>query len=244
MNSKLFVLPQLKLRVMFHVKHSTALSPAADKLLVAGGRAPQTLWLQQAAVGKDIYCADRGIEACLAAGVVPRELFGDCDSSTEAAYAKAAKLGARVHSFNPAKDDTDLQLLLQNLPAGDIIATGIWGGRFDHLYSNAFTLLGAKKQRQCQVLLADEQELMLLLAAGESAELDLLQKAKAISLLPLTADAQVNFAGVRWPLNNARLEQLYPYAISNEQAADSICCNCSSGVVGLYICWQENLESK
>lgn len=244
MESKLFVLPQLKLRVMFHVKHGTTLSNAIDMLLVAGGRAPQLSWLQQMVAGKALYCADRGVDVCLASRVVPLELFGDCDSSTKAAYVRATELGTMVHSFNPAKDDTDLQLLLQNLPAGDIIATGIWGGRFDHLYSNVFTLLGAKKQRQCQVLLADEQEFMLLLSAGESVELELLQKAKAISLLPLTAKAQVDFKGVRWPLNNARLEQLYPYAISNEQEADTVCCTCNSGAVGLYICWQENLESK
>lgn len=227
---------------MFHVKHGTVFSQPSDILLVAGGRIPQTEWLQQTAVGKDIYCADRGVEACLVAGLVPLELFGDCDSSTEAVYAKAAALGSKVHSFNPAKDDTDLQLLLQNLPAGDIIATGIWGGRFDHLYSNVFTLLGAKKQRQCQVLLADERELMLLLDAGESVEMKLLQKAKAISLLPLTADVQVDLKGVRWPLTNARLKQLYPYAVSNEQADDKAYCTCNSGTVGIYICWQENFR--
>ena len=240
MESKLFVLPQLKQRVMFHVKHSTALSPTRDILLVAGGRAPQLSWLQQMVAGKALYCADHGVDVCLAAGLVPLELFGDCDSSTEVVYARAAALGSKVHSFNPAKDDTDLQLLLQNLPAGDIIATGIWGGRFDHLYSNVLTLLGAKKKRQCQVLLADEQEFMLLLSAGESVELELLQKAKAISLLPLTADVQVDFKGVRWPLTNAKLEQLYPYTISNEQSEEKICCVCSSGAVGLYIYWQEN----
>lgn len=240
MESKLFVLPQLKLRVMFHVKHGTALSPVEDILLVAGGRAPRLSWLQQVAAGKALYCADRGADACLAAGLVPLELFGDCDSSTQTVYAKVAALGSKVHSFNPAKDDTDLQLLLQNLPAGDIVATGIWGGRFDHLYSNIFSLLGAKKQRCCQVLLADTKELMLLLTAGEAAELELRQKPVAISLLPLTAEAQVDFKGVRWPLSNAKLEQLYPYAISNEQSEKKICCICSSGAVGLYIYWQEN----
>lgn len=240
MESKLFVLPQLKLRVMFHVKHVEPFFTVADLLLVAGGRAPQLSWLQQVAADKALYCADRGVDACLAAGLVPLELFGDCDSSTQTVYAKAAALGSTVHSFNPAKDDTDLQLLLQNLPAGDIIATGIWGGRFDHLYSNVFTLLGAKKKRHCQVLLADTKEMMLLLTAGEAAELELKQKPMAISLLPLTAEAQVDFKGVRWPLNNAKLEQLYPYAISNEQSEKKICCICSSGAVGLYIYLQKN----
>ena len=38
MADKLFVLPELELRVMFHVKHYTvALSPADTLLVVAGG---------------------------------------------------------------------------------------------------------------------------------------------------------------------------------------------------------------
>ena len=43
MADKLFVLPELELRVMFHVKHHTAaLSPADTLLVVAGGRGPKT----------------------------------------------------------------------------------------------------------------------------------------------------------------------------------------------------------
>lgn len=125
---------------MFHVKHH-----AADTLLVvAGGRGPKTEWLHSVSSDKKIYCADRGAEYCLAAGCVPAELFGDCDSSSQAVYRQARAAGTAVHSFNPAKDDTDLQLLLHNLPEGDILASGIWGGRFDHLYSNVYTLLGVK----------------------------------------------------------------------------------------------------
>lgn len=130
---------------MFHVKHHAAvLSPADTLLVVAGGRRPKTEWLHSISSGKKIYCADRGAEYCLAAGCVPAELFGDCDSSSQAVYRQARAAGTEVHSFNPAKDDTDLQLLLYNLPEGDILASGIWGGRFDHLYSNVYTLLGVK----------------------------------------------------------------------------------------------------
>ena len=146
-----------------------------------------------------------------------------------------------MHSFNPAKDDTDLQLLLHNLPEGDILASGIWGGRFDHLYSNVYTLLGVKKQCGCQVILADDKEFMLLLTEGESAELKLQAAAEAVSLLPLSESTTVDFTGVRWPLQQATLRQLYPYAISNEvlEGAEKIRCTCHSGALGLYIRWAE-----
>ena len=62
MAAKLFVLPELELRVMFHVKHhAAALSPADTLLVVAGGRGPKTDWLHSVSSGKKIYCADREI---------------------------------------------------------------------------------------------------------------------------------------------------------------------------------------
>lgn len=243
MADKFFSLPGVELKRMFHVKHSPAEAEAVEScqvptlLVVAGGRAPAPEWLRTVSAHKAVYAADRGAACCLAAGVVPRELFGDCDSTTQEVYAKAQRAGTLVHSFNPAKDDTDLQLLLQHLPAGDIIASGIWGGRFDHLYSNVYTLLGVKQQRACQLLLADDKELMLLLTADEGVELELSAQVEAISLLPLSAETSVDFTGVRWPLAQAVLKQLYPYAISNELACGSkkISCCCHKGALGLYI---------
>lgn len=243
MAERCFSLPGVELKVMFHVKHSAAdacsvAAPVPTPLVVvAGGRAPAPSWLRTVGAKRAVYAADRGAACCLAAGLVPQELFGDCDSTTPEVYAQAQAAGTLVHSFNPAKDDTDLQLLLQSLPAGDIIASGIWGGRFDHLYSNVFTLLGFKQQRACQVLLADEKELLLLLTAEEAVELQLSAEVEAISLLPLSAEACVDITGVRWPLAKAVLRQLYPYAISNELVAakKNISCCCYQGAVGLYI---------
>ena len=90
--------------------------------------------------------------------------------------------------------------MLHNLPEGDILASGIWGGRFDHLYSNVYTLLGVKKQRDCRVILADDKEFMLLLTECESVELKLQAVAEAVSVLPLSDSTTVDFTGVRWPL--------------------------------------------
>lgn len=57
---------------------------------------------------------------------------------------------------------------------------------------------------------------MLLLTEGESVELKLQAAEEAVSLLPLSESTVVDFTGVRWPLQQATLCQLYPYAISNE----------------------------
>ena len=162
-----FQLPQglMKLVSPFHVKRNAQPS----LLLVAGGRQPQNEWLRYAAKDKAVYCADLGAAYCLEAELVPAAVYGDGDSADSMVYEWAEKAGAALRKYPPAKDDTDLQLLLAALPEGDLLATGIWGGRFDHLYSNVFSLLAFKEQRKCQVLLADDKEIMLLLSRDEQA---------------------------------------------------------------------------
>ena len=64
MADKLFVLPELELCVMFHVKHHAAvLSPADTLLVVAGGRGPKTEWLHSISSGCTALAAARKFTA-------------------------------------------------------------------------------------------------------------------------------------------------------------------------------------
>lgn len=226
--------------VVFHVKHGGEGAPGLI-VVVAGGRAPAKVWLSEIARQKKICCADRGAQYCLEAGLSPALLVGDCDSAAKEIYAKAESLGAQIFLHPPAKDDTDLQLLLKKMPPGNVVATGIFGGRFDHLFSNVYSLLALKKERGCSVALADEQEFLLLLDAGEKVEISLQDNkaAQAVSLLPLSAECRVSIGGVRWPLTNALLTQARPYAISNEPLTGAFTGECLDGSVGLYISWRK-----
>ncbi len=227
MNKKIFQLPQLIAEgFLAQKKENTA-------FVVAGGRAPEVNWLKEAASDKEIYCADKGIEICLEADFIPKKLFGDGDSADNQLYWQASALGTQVLRFNPEKDATDLQLVLQNMEA-DIICSGVWGGRFDHLYSNVFSLLGYKVCHKAQVILADEKEVMLLLTAGESVQLKFTKTPQVLSLLPLSEASTVSLAGVKWELENSPLELLHPYAISNVPQAECSCI-CQNGAVGLYL---------
>ena len=60
--------------------------------------------------------------------------------------------------------------------------------QFDHLYSNVFSLLNYKIQRDVQVVMADEQEILLLLQKDESLIFKPFspENIEALSLLPLT----------------------------------------------------------
>ena len=222
---------------MFHVKHPEL------SLLIAGGREPASEWLKKTAQANvsAVYCADKGVKCALEAQLVPKLVVGDCDSSSPALYKRAEELGAKLEIHPPAKDDTDLQLLLQGLSPTPLLVSGIWGGRFDHLFSNVYSLLHFKKQHNTQVIMADEHELMVLLQGEESVTLKLEhpEQAQALSLLPLSASVLVSLWGVRWPLSKAELTQDRPYAISNEVSDNTIKCTCHAGYLGLYIHWCE-----
>lgn len=228
-----FILPQCTAELTVTEQRETC-------FIVAGGRRPEAQWLCQAAYGCRLHCADAGGEYCLQAGLVPERLYGDGDSAGQEIYKELAARGTKLFCYPPAKDDTDLQLLLQQLDGCNIIASGIWGGRFDHLYSNVFSLLGYKQKYGCCVIMADEREVMLLMTGSEIVLLhaDDDRRIKAVSLLPLTSSTRVNIGGVRWPLQDARLELLHPYAVSNEPRGD-FTCDCLDGAVGLYICFDE-----
>ena len=232
MNTKLFKLPQFTAEVILPKQYNET------KLVVAGGRTPEVAWLGEVAATKKLYCADKGIEVCLQANLVPTALFGDGDSGSKDAYEKAQNLGTKLETFPVEKDDTDLQLVLQNLEDSDLICTGVWGGRFDHLYSNVFSLLSYKEAHQVQVILADEKEAMLLVTAKEAVKISLHKKVKALSLLPLSEVNKVTLKNVRWELQEAELKLLHPYAISNIPQ-EEFTFECLDGKIGLYLCFEE-----
>lgn len=227
-----FNLPQLEAKLW-------GSTPKESLLAVVGGREPDIGWLTEACKERRLFCADKGVVVCVEACLYPEVLWGDCDSTSSEVYEKVQQKGTAVYRYPREKDDTDLQLLLKELPKGDLLCSGVWGGRFDHLYSNVFSLLRYKLHQHNQVVMADEKEVMILLAEGEKAELKFNHQPYAVSLLPLSAMTNVDFSGVHWPLKDAELEMLHPYAISNEADDDTICCQCHSGCVGLYCCFEK-----
>lgn len=234
---EVFNLPQLSCTLT-----TGKLSLGRPSLAVAGGRPPLPGYLAAVArlnPGSTLYCADRGADYALAAGLVPRLLVGDGDSGSQAVYLRCTALGTEVEAHPPLKDATDLQLLLQRLPPAPLLLSGIWGGRFDHLYSALFSLLAWQARQDSPVLLADQEEVMLLARGGEGWRFAIKEgsKVEALSLLPLSKTARVTLAGTYWPLAAARLRQLEPYAISNVLAAgsSSFTVDCMTGSLGIYV---------
>lgn len=205
-------------------------------IVVAGGRQPEANWLKAAASEKRIFCADHGIDYCCEAGLLPHFLCGDQDSGSKRNWEMAEAAGTQIKSYAPEKDDTDLQLLLREIPQKScVLATGVWGGRFDHLYANIFSLLACKMQKDAIIILADQEEIMVLLGAGETVTFVPGQRPTEISLLPLAVENRVSITGVKWPLTGAMLMQNHPYAISNELLAEKVTADCALGCSGFYL---------
>lgn len=210
-----------------------------EVLVVAGGRRPDPSWLKAVAQNRDIYAADRGADHCAKAGIVPQYLYGDRDSAAPGAWENFVRAGAAAKTFLVNKDATDLSIVLTSMPQGQVvIATGIWGGRADHLFANIYTLLAYQK-RGGTAIMADDQELLCYLSDGAEAVFTSgKRKPQFVSLLPLTPEAEVSIQGVRWPLDHSLLSQSDPYAVSNKLAESSLRAQCTQGVAGLYLTWK------
>ncbi len=215
-------------------------------LLVAGGRPPQTDWLAQVAAGIPVWCVDRGIDICQTSGVMPQRLIGDGDSASSLGWAWGRSLNIPVDVYPPEKDLTDLQLALQTVGSeygqATVLVTGVWGGRFDHTFSNIYSLLGCDSLGIQGCCAADEREVLILLKGSDTLEIKMNSKADVVSLLPLTDCLGVWIDGVRWPLTAVNLQPAWPYAISNRpvKLATEVTVAVEKGWLGVYLCWNQN----
>lgn len=220
---------------------------SSPRVLVAGGRAPSSKWLAQLAGQYPVWAVDRGIDACCMATVVPELLVGDADSGSEFAWYWAESLQKVATIRQPVdKDDTDLQMALKELgrrhPGSLALLAGGWGGRFDHAFSNVFSLLESERWGVCPGGLVDAAECLFFLFAGQSMTLDFPDKPGVISLLPLTPVCSgVDLRGVHWPLDGAILRMDSPAAISNRlvQGSNQARVSLTQGILGVYCCWDE-----
>ena len=216
-------------------------STAAQEILfISGGRVPSVDWFREVASGRKIFCVDKGIELCRACKLVPSFLIGDFDSAGNDSVAWARANGVPVEQYPADKDLTDTQLALRR--AADLfgehvaLVTGCFGGRFDHMFSTAFTCAAIERR----IVLADEREIIFFVKGGESVDVKFFREPLAVSLLPMsTACAGVTIKNVRWELDGATLTQALPFAVSNRVAGDKISVGVGRGTLAVYFCFAE-----
>lgn len=217
-----------------------------DILLVAGGRKPRASWLIEAAEGRTIWAIDKGVNACMEAGLLPSLVLGDADSASPKLWKAASARGAETLLLSREKDETDLQMALRTLAERfdkvTALVTGCWGGRFDHAWSNVLSVLGAVRQgRVGHAALVDHRELLTFIRGGETLTLSHEKKPSAVSLLAFSdACRGVTIDGVHWPLEKTTLDKDSPYAISTRPEGDQPTrAGLDEGEMGIYVCWWE-----
>lgn len=204
--------------------------PEAEILIVAGGRRPNEDYFKTVAQGRKIFCVDKGIEICRDCNIFPEILIGDFDSAKSSAVDWAVSNNIPIKKYPVEKDFTDTQIALEILGKNPAIVTGIFGKRFDHLYSNIFTCANYEN-----IVLADEREIIFYVKGGETIEVNFLQIPMAISLLPITEICEgVTTENLHWELSNAILKQSLPNAISNRAEISKIKISVRRGTLAGY----------
>lgn len=211
-------------------------------VLIAGGRQPNSLWLEKIAKGKKIFCADKGLDYCYSANLIADFIIGDNDSASVLIIEQAKKRNSKFFVYDRDKSQTDFQISLDKITALSdekcLLITGCWSGRFDHLYSLILTTLDWLKRNPVKVVLADDKELMFFMFGQEKISLSLKKIPISISLLPFSEESTVSINGVKWELKQADLKQSNSYMISNELKENNTEVNVEifRGCIAVYIC--------
>lgn len=232
--------------------------PRERVLVVAGSPEPSSpeLLRRLASDADRVVAVDRGLDACIAAGVAPDDFVGDADSASSVSLARLDGMGCAVRTFTTQKDYTDLGLALRLLrdPKGELDATNraekrvlangsrlprvfltcSSGGRPDHFLG----VFGAMCEYadldpilvedgfECHVL-APEGRRVWRACAGDVG--------RTVSVVAIAADTVASERGLRWELDHAAMPVLSDLGVSNvvEHEGDEV--ECHSGAVAVFL---------
>jgi len=229
------MLPQISARIE---SKSIENDPDSVIMLVLGGKPPEINWLKEIGTNyKEIWAVDSGGEICRKAGLLPEYLIGDFDSLRKNDKEWFHSHGVEIIQYPADKDLTDYQLCLRTAAEKgkkNVIVTGGWGGRFDHAYSNLYSAMWGMEFGVRVLCLADENESLFYVYAGESIEINFKITPYAFSLIALESLSVVSVNGAKWNLSYSQINQKHPYAISNKPEKDSIKIDVHNGSIGVY----------
>ncbi len=167
-------------------------------------------WAQK--TGADVFAADGGVVHCVAAGLMPKAVFGDMDSVSQPLVGSSDLASAWHHILD--QDTTDLDKLLRHLKASRILGFGFMDGRFDHALG-VLTTLSRYADTQHIVMLG-EYDAMLVCRSGVTVQTDIDVR---FSLWPLGEVICEASEGLLWPLNGLTFSPEEKTSTSNKTSA-------------------------
>ena len=203
-----------------------------EVIVVAGGM-PPTVEISRPA-GAFVIAADRGVVLAEQLGLSIDVALGDWDSTPPDVLDRLHDLAPDVREHTADKDATDLELALDaalDRSPARVLVLGIEGGRPDHALAN---LLVASAPRFAAL------DIELVLDHGHAwAVHDRLvgrrPAGETVSVLPVHGGATVSIAGVRWPLDRARLDAGTTWGVSNETTGGPLSLTVHDGTAYLII---------
>lgn len=181
--------------------------------------------------GDYLVAVDGGLHPMQALQLTPNLLIGDLDSVTAAEVAECQEKGVEILRYPPAKDQTDLELAVDQVLARGfkkIVLAFALGGRLDHTLGN-LGLLSRPDLAGCEVWLDDGKIWVSLVRDQITLQTS---PGDLVSLLPWNAPAEgVQTSGLAYPLNG---ETLLPYqtrGISNLSTAGSCSISLRNGLL-------------
>lgn len=206
-----------------------------DVVVVAGGPAPAAgvmeHVMERLPAGVSVIAADSGLDHALGSGLYADLVVGDMDSVDAGVLAEAEAAGTVAEQYPVAKDETDLQLAMDQAlalePRRITVVSGD-GGRLDHLLGTV-GLLASSRYAGVEVeawlgsafvtVVRDEATLH-----GEPGDL--------VTLLPVHGPARgVTTEGLAYPLADEDLEAGTTRGVSNELVGTACTVRLRSGTL-------------
>ncbi len=171
-----------------------------------------------------VIAADSGYASAVRMGFAPDMTVGDFDSLTgeKPAVGQVIAVGAE-------KDDTDTMLAVKKaIEMGfmDISITGALGGRLDHTIANIQTLEYIRTNGGHGRLVGENDTVEVI---GEGSHFYKRTDGMYLSLFSYSDFAVITVSGVKYPLEDHRLDNTFPLGVSNEITAPECAITVSEG---------------
>lgn len=204
--------------------------PENRAVIFANGNLPDLEALRKILLPGDVFfAADAGARHLLRLGLLPVFVAGDLDSLSENEKEELRSAGVRIQKYPQDKDLTDLELtidLVLQEGYGRILIVAALGGRLDMTLSN-INLMTRPDLLGLDVSMDDGFEQVQFITTSSQING---QVGDILSLIPWGgAVDKVSTSGLRWRLQDARLELYETRTVSNEIQSNPVEISVGSG---------------
>lgn len=176
-----------------------------------------------------VIACDKGLEYAQKKGIAVDLLIGDFDSYTETIPSDIPRL-----ELPKEKDDSDTMAAIRyavNEKYDEIYLYCAFGGRFDHMWGNIQAASFAVSHG-IPVTLYDRDNTVYMMSNSQITIRK--EDSRSLSLLSITDKCQnVSASGVKYPLHDATLENIFPIGISNEWISDTAKIKVGKGIIAV-----------